>query len=352
MKQRAYIILCLFLGSLLFACQPGRRDAKLSETHAKRGVVVYPSDIISIGSANFVELIGKSDINLLGIHSNTITEDLSDLRSFIESEEGKSLLEECEEASVLVEFETHALQELLPRELFDNHPEYFRLDSDGIRNKDYNMCFTSDGAYREIEKNITEITKWMKPSTHRYFFWTDDVEHSFCNCDSCKKYTGSEQALLFENRLLTFLRKTDPAASLAHLAYGSTYRAPVNVKPLDGIFLEYAPINRDYSKPLSEEHLQNLENNLQIFPENTAHILEYWLDASMFSRWNRNNLTRIPWSRNNCERDVKFYTGLGISSITTFGTWMINDDYIKKYGEDSTCSIIREYGTLLKESLK
>jgi len=98
MKQRAYIILCLFLGSLLFACQPGRRDAKLSETHAKRGVVVYPSDIISIGSANFVELIGKSDINLLGIHSNTITEALSDLRSFIESEEGKSLLEECEEA--------------------------------------------------------------------------------------------------------------------------------------------------------------------------------------------------------------------------------------------------------------
>lgn len=318
----------------------------------RRGVVVYPSDIISTGGLKLVEFMREADLNVLGIHTNTLSENLSDLRSFLESDEGQLLLRECEKASISIEFESHALHELLPRELFDSHPEYFRLDSDGVRKKDYNMCFSSEEAYKEIEKNISEITKWLKPSTHRYFFWTDDVEHSFCSCDSCKKYSESEQALLFENRLLTVLRKTDTLATLAHLAYGSTYRAPVNVKPSEGIFLEYAPINRDYSKPLSEEHLLNLEKNLQVFPKNTAHILEYWLDASMFSKWDRKNLVKVPWNQNSCDRDVQYYSGLGISSITSFGTWMINSDYFLKYHEDDAHQIIKEYGSILKVYLK
>jgi hypothetical protein len=352
MKSSLPIILCLLICSIVYACQPENPGVKKSTRQTIRGVVVYPSDIISTGSLKLVEFMRESEINVLGIHTNTLSENLSDLRSFIESNEGQLLFKECEKATISIEFESHALHELLPRELFDSHPEYFRLDNDGVRKKDYNMCFSSEGAYKEIEKNIGKITKWLKPSTHRYFFWTDDVEHSFCNCDSCKKYSESEQALLFENRLLEMLRKTDSLATLAHLAYGSTYRAPVNVKPAKGIFLEYAPINRDYLKPLSDEHMQNLKENLQVFPTNTAHILEYWLDASMFSKWDRKNLVRVPWDKSSCDRDVKFYTDLGISSITTFGTWMLNSDYFSKYGEDDTHQIVKEYGLILKRYLK
>lgn len=337
---------------MLFACQSENPEATKSEVQTRRGVVVYPSDIISTGSLKLVEFMREAELNVLGIHTNTLSENLSDLRSFIESNEGQLLFRECKKASISIEFESHALHELLPRELFDIHPEYFRIDTDGIRKNDFNMCFSSEGAYKEIEKNIGEITKWLKPSTHRYFFWTDDVEHSFCNCDSCKRYSESEQALLFGNRLLAMLRKTDTLATLAHLAYGSTYKAPVNIKPSEGIFLEYAPINRDYTKPLSEEHLLNLEKNLQVFPKNTAHILEYWLDASMFSKWDRKNLVKVPWNQNSCDRDVQYYTGLGISSITSFGTWMINKEYFSKYGVKSTQQIVKEYGLILKKYLK
>ena len=206
-----------------------------------------------------------------------------------------------------------------------------------------------------LKKNIIEITKWLKPTTHRYFFWTDDVGGAFCNCDLCKKYSESEQALLYEIRLLNILRKIDPSATLAHLAYHNTLKAPVQIKPLDGIFLEYAPISRDYTKHMSEEYLQNLCENLKIFPANTAHVLEYWLDASMFSRMisvNRNNVAQVPWDIQNCERDVKLYTGVGIKSITTFATWMISSDYIRKYGEDNTHRLVNEYGSVLKTYIK
>jgi hypothetical protein len=347
----------------LFFLAGNRLEKTKAPDHVFRGIVVYPSDITSVGSIEFIKFMSTANINLLGIHTNSLGrnpmtgefEDLTSLKAFLESKDGKFLLEECKKLKISVEFESHVLKEVLPRELFDAHAEFFRQDDKGIRQRNHNMCFSSEGAYQIIEKNIIEITKWLKPTTHRYLFWTDDVGGAFCNCDLCKKYSESEQALLYENRLLTMLRKIDPSATLAHLAYNNTLKAPVKVKPSEGIFLEYAPISRDYTKPLSKEHLQSLKENLTIFPAKTAHVLEYWLDASMFSRMikvGRNNVAQVPWNIQNCERDVKLYTGLGIKSVTTFATWMISSDYVKKYGEDKTLKVVSEYGSILNKYLK
>jgi hypothetical protein len=341
----------VIITSILLAGFKKETQIQNTDKTYRRGIVVYPSDIISLGTSKLVRLMRDADLNLLGIHTNTGAENLSDLKAFLESKEGLLLQEECKKKNISIEFESHALQEILPRDLFNEHPEYFRMDRDGKRQKEYNMCFSSEGAFREIERNINEITKWLIPTSHRYFFWTDDVKHSFCCCESCKIFSESEQALLYENKLLSMLRKIDPLATIAHLAYGDTYKVPVKIKPLDGVFLEYAPISRDYTFPLPEVHLQNLKNNLMVFPENTAHILEYWLDVSMFSGWRKSDLVRIPWKIQNCERDVRLYINLGIMSVTTFGAW-INNDYLNKFGEDSTHLVLTEYGSVLKKYLK
>jgi len=317
-----------------------------------RGIVLYPSDIISIGPSRLIQFMNKSHLNLLGIHCDTRFETLPVLKIFLESQEGQYLINECKKNNISLEFELHALKELLPRELFAEHPEYFRQDKNGNRKNDYNMCFSSEGAYRVIEQNIAEITKWLKPSTHRYFFWTDDVGGYFCNCDKCRQFSASEQALLYENMILSFLKKIDPLATLAHLAYGDAYEAPLKVKPSVGIFLEYAPIGRDYSEPLSDLHIQRLNNNLQVFPGNTAHILEYWLDASMHSKWDRKNLVKIPWNIHDCSRDVELYTAVGIKSVTTFATWMISIDYVNKFGMKKTLNDLKEYGSVLRKYIK
>lgn len=297
----------------------------------RRGVVIYPSDITSVGVEEWAKRIDESGINLVGIHAATLHEPLDTLKEFVGSPDGKAFLKMCADKGVDVEYELHALQLLLPRELFDTHPEYFRMDTCGVRQRKHNMCFCCDEAYDALEEQIREMLTWLHPTTHRYFIWTDDVKNAFCNCEKCREYSPSEQALIYENHLLKILRKYDSRATIAHLAYQQTMDAPVKVTPDDGVFLEYAPILRDYTRPLPAEDRAVLEANLEVFPHESLHILEYWLDESMFSNWKRNALVKLPFSKQNCRRDINLYRNLGATSITTFATWL-NSAYAEKHG--------------------
>lgn len=325
-------------------------SAATAQDSGKRGIVLYPSDIISVGVPQWMEWLEDSHINLLGIHTDTHHEPLPNLKAFLESTVGQELLRSCQAAGIDIEFEVHALQDLLPRGLFASHPDFFRMDAKGKRQQEFNMCFTSEGAYAAIEAEIREITQWMKPTTHRYFFWTDDVPDASCFCLECKIFSASEQALRYENRLLKILRGVDPQATLAHLAYNETLSAPQQVKPAPGIFLEYAPISRNYALPLSEDHFVSLKKNLAVFPAATAHVLEYWVDVSMFSSWKRDALKKAPWVQAQCVRDVETYQSLGINSITSFGAW-INQSYLTQYGEEHVTLMLKEYGEALLNEL-
>ncbi len=317
---------------------------------SKKGIVVYPSDLTSVGCKQWVRMAHDAGINLIGIHSDTRLETLSKLKSFINSEKGELFFSECKKYDIQVEYEMHILMEFLPREIFKDHPEYFREDKSGKRNNDYNMCFTSEPAMEIVKKNAVEMAKWLKPTSHRYFFWTDDVQ-LYCHCSKCSQYSPSEQVLLYENAILEALREYDPRATVAHLAYVQTIILPEKVKPLPGIFFEFAPINRDYTKPMSEEQVNNLKGNLRVFPPETAHILEYWLDVSKFSGWKKDNLKQPLWNREQCSQDLEIYTGLGVRSITTFGAW-INADYINKFGKKHTTGMLNEYGEVLEKYMK
>ncbi|GJM28763.1 MAG: hypothetical protein DHS20C17_13980 [Cyclobacteriaceae bacterium] len=311
----------------------------------KRGVVVYPSDLTSVGCEKWVNMANDAGLNVIALHSDTRLETLPKLKAFLESEQGEVFLAECKKYGINVEYELHILMELLPRQLFNQHPDFFRVDKNGKRNSDYNMCFTSKEALKIVKKNVVEMAHWIKPTSHRYFFWTDDVQ-LYCNCTECGIYSPSEQVLLYENSILEALKEYDPKATVAHLAYVETVVPPEKVKPLPGIFLEFAPIQRDYSKPLNDKLKTHLKINLEIFPPETAQILEYWLDVSMFSDWKSDKLVKIPCSKEQCRRDVVLYESMGIKSITTFGAW-INGNYIQKFGEDYSRKILREYGEVL-----
>ena len=348
MKQRAiYTVILLFsLIPIFIFCN---RNEKMIEKKAFRGVVLYPSDIRSLGADRLIQILKEADINLIGIHSNTITEDLDSLKIYLESVDGQLLSDLCKDNNIDLEYECHVLQEILPRSLFNEHPEYFRVDSNGVRTSDLNICFSSEEAWIVIEKNVTELIKWMKPTTNRYFFWIDDSYDGFCNCDGCKPYSPSDQALIYENRMLGIIQRVNPEATLAHLAYASTLDAPTTVKPEEGIFLEFAPIGRSYEDPLPSEQYKALKANLEIFPKETSHILEYWLDVSMFSGWNRDKWSIVLWDTNFCKRDVELYRALGIESFTTFATWMLHQRYFELYGEEETIKVVKEYGSILKK---
>lgn len=74
-----------------------------------------------------------------------------------------------------------------------------------------------------------------------------------------------------------------------------------------------------------------LETNLEIFPEDTAQVLEYWLDVSRFSRWNRTGV-KLRWNRDVFLADVEAYPTRGIRHVTTFAVW-IDADYQERFGD-------------------
>lgn len=314
---------------------------RLTPKTERRGVVIYPSDVISVGLQEWERRFELSGINLVGIHAATVNEPLDELEAFVKSGLGQEFLALCGKKGVDVEYEIHALQMLLPRNKFEEHPEWFREDAEGVRQMQYNMCFTCADAVEAMRPQIESLLSWMHPTTHRYLIWPDDVTGMFCNCENCRDYSPSEQSLIYENNLLKLLREYDPEATVAHLAYNQTLAAPEKVRASEGIFLEFAPIKRDYSVPLDPDIAEALRKNVQAFPTFSQHILEYWLDESMFCGWNRDALVPLPFHKEECVRDVKGYRDNGASSVTCFATWL-GGSYMEQFG--STDVIFREYG--------
>jgi len=325
---------------VLFEC----RATPKKERH---GVVVYPDDITSLGLTEWEKRIDLSGIDVIGLHAATSNDPVDTLEAFILSSQGRDFLALCQRKGVDVEYELHSLESLLPRELFDEHPEYFRVDENGERIRDYNMCFSNEDAIEAMRPQLEKLLEWVKPTTNRYYFWADDKQGKFCHCENCASFSPSEQILLYENRLLALLREYDPEATLAHLAYQQTESAPKALRADSGIFLEYAPIKRDYNYPLSQEQTAALKENLMTFPAHTQHILEYWLDESMFSRWKKTQPVLLPFKQEQAERDIAQYRELGAADFTCFATWL-NARYSREFG--STDGIFRSYGAAFGQS--
>ena len=175
-----------------------------------------------------------------------------------------------------------------------------------------------------------------------------------CNCRKCRDLSGAEQAVIVENAIVRALRvEVDPNATLAHLAYQFTMDPPRLVKPDPNLFLEFAPIERWHAhgeqrrEPLVEGGgwLGKLDRLLEVFPAATAQALEYWLDASLFSKWKK-PLARIPWDADKTRADLAAYRKHGIGNFTTFAVY-VDDDYVNDFGA-SSLDCVRAYGQLLR----
>jgi hypothetical protein len=273
----------------------------------------------------------SAGLNMIALHGSSPKR----IINFVKSVEGKQFLKECYQYRLDVEYELHAMRELLPRAVFKSRPDFFRMNEKGQRTADSNLCVHSDGALQMASDNAVEISQVLNPTSGRFFYWGDDGA-PWCRCSKCGEFSDSEQALLLENHLIGKLRKRWPGAQLAHLAYARTIESPKKVKPRPGVFLEYAPINRRYDLPYDQQTsgkdlIDLLRQNLEVFPKTTAQVLEYWMDVSRFSHWTR-PAVKLPWYREAFQADVQTYARLGIQSATSFGVF-IDAGYISRFGE-------------------
>lgn len=329
---------------LLLSCTPKPEE---QGGWQMRGLVLSTKELAEV---DWPALAARSGINTIGTHITP-----SEVLAFLESPEGRKFTEDCGRYGITVEHQLHAMAELLPRDLFGQDSTMFRMDENGRRTPDANLCVHSAKALEIVSQNAAALAEKLKPGNHRYYFWLDDNAPT-CFCPLCREFSPSEQALIAENAMLRAIRKADPKAKLAHLAYSHFLDPPRKVRPEEGIFLEFAPIYRSWDVPLTQEdalcprgypvtngdNLRALEANLKIFYAEDAVVLEYWVDASLFSRWKR-PAVELPWHPEVCASDLATYARHGLRNVTSFAVYM-DAEYFERF---PSVRPIEEYGSLL-----
>ena len=334
------------LAAAATACAADEKAASL----LTRGVVLYPFDL---SLADWPERAHRAGLTTIALHA---ARRFDVLRDFIAGADGRRFLAQCDALGLAVEYELHAMGELLSRELYYEDPALFRMDEKGQRNADANCCPHSAAALDIIAAKAVEWARIFAPTTHRYFYWPDDGAQ-WCRCEKCRDFSASEQALLVENHIQRALRAHDAQAVLAHISYYHTLAAPQRVQPEPGVFIEFAPIQRDYAHSIADRdakttatiatnpatnggYLDLLAENLRVFGTERAQVLEYWLDVSRFSNWTR-PAVKLPWNAAICRADIAAYRALGVRHITTFATYL-DADYVKLHGDPQPA--LDEYG--------
>ena len=330
----------LFLQGSIETSSLGQVNAPDSPYFRTRGVVITPEDL---SLHDWPERASRAGLTTLALHP---TPGL--VLDFLRSDPGHRFVERCRSLGIQVEYELHAMSELLPRDLFAKDRNLFRMDDNGERNPDANLCVHSRGALDFAAEKAVGFARRLVPSSKRYFFWGDDGR-PWCRCPKCRGLTDSDQSLIFENHLIKALRDLEPQAQLAHLAYANTLSPPVHVKPEPDVFLEYAPIRRRHDQPYAvqtqrgqADPLSALDGNLSVFPADTAQVLEYWLDVSRFSGWRR-PAVKLPWRPDVLRADLAAYSSRGIRKITSFAVY-VDQDYQRRFGEPA---FLQEYGEAL-----
>lgn len=329
-----------FVGvSLLALAAVGARPPRATSPFQTRGVVLYPFDLTL---TDWPKLAHRAGLTTIALHA---ARHVDVLIGYIRSDPGQRFLRDCRRLGLQVEYELHAMGDLLSREYLYQDPSMFRQNPQGQRTEDFNCCPASTNALDIIGEKAIQIAKTLRPTSHRYFYWPDDGR-DWCACSRCRGFTASEQSLLVGNHILRSLRQWDPKATLSHLAYGPTIAPPRQVKPLPGIFLEFAPIGRSHDRPYADqtrtnlaEPIEMLDANLQVFDPGQAQVLEYWLDVSRFSQWKR-PAVRIPWKREIFLADLQTYRQRGIRHITSFACY-IDAEYQRRYKD---LNFLEEYG--------
>jgi hypothetical protein len=216
-----------------------------------------------------------------------------------------------------VELGGHALVDLLPRALFESHPEWFPLDASGRRSDFGNVCVASAAALATVRERARDL----HAAGDLHLWGLDLVGGGWCNCDACRPLTPSEQALVVSNAVAGDL---PVGARVFHLAYHDTLEPPRTVRADARVWAEFAPRERcfghaldDPACPTNPGYRKALEEHVERF-EGRVEVFEYYGDAILFGG------CAVPLVEV-CARDLDYYRRAGVRGVAclVFGRYSL-----------------------------
>lgn len=301
----------------------------------RAGMIIHPEEL----TKRWIDRLASAGADVLGIHpwgGGRAKDSLKELVDTLKTEEFRELIDYAKSRGLKIEYELHAVGYLLPRELFDTHPEYFRMNARGERVNDYNLCVTNKEALALLGERAAALAENLYGSEDKFYFWLDDGKGLHCHCDSCRALSPSDQQLIALNTMLRAVKKKNPRAKMAYLAYFDSLTPPTAAEPEEGIFLEYAPMYKYTAKGEDAEalisgELAALPALLDTFGRGDAKVLEYWYDNSMYSKWTKPPL-KFTLDEARMAEDISEYKRLGFADVATFACFL-GEDYTELYGD-------------------
>ncbi len=301
----------------------------------KRGMLVHPGEV----SKKWIDRLADAGIDALGIHpegGKNAPATLEALTERLKTAEYRGLIDYAHQRGLEVEYEVHAAGYLMPKSLFGEHPEYFRMNDTGERVCDWNFCVSDADALDLFAKRAAELALSLYGSDHSFYFWMDDGHDIHCHCPKCRDLSPSDQQLIALNAMLREIRKHIPDAKMAYLAYYDSIVPPETVKPEEGIFLEYAPLEKYNAKGETaamriEREWNMIQPLLSFFGKKDAKVLEYWYDNSLFSHWKKPP-AKFVLREEEMKKDIAQYQQVGFDNIATFACFL-GEDYEELHGD-------------------
>lgn len=150
----------------------------------------------------------------------------------------------------------HSFYALVPPDKhFDAHPEWFsevkgtRLRANG------QLCLTNRDMVRTAISNMLECVR-SEPDCD-YVVVAHNDWYNFCTCQACRAVDEAEGSpagleLRFANELAEALEKEFPGKLVKTIAYQYTRKPPKLMRPRGNVFIDFAPIELDYSRPIDD----------------------------------------------------------------------------------------------------
>jgi Domain of unknown function (DUF4838) len=232
------------------------------------------------------------------------------------------------ERGIDVEYGGHVIQQLLPREHFAEHPEYFPAGANGARMQMGNLCVSNPGALNKVRTGALDYLG-SHPDSRLLHVWGADVwKGAWCMCDRCRQIAPHLQYLKLVNAIAAVAAEgygpdqTPP--SIAYLAYHDTVEPVAGLHPLANVWFEWAPRERCYSHAIDDprcdtnpRYFAALKRYVELFA-GRGHVFEYYADAILFGGLGCAMPSVIA-------RDLRAYRALGLGSVSclTFGAFSV-----------------------------
>jgi hypothetical protein len=195
--------------------------------------------------------------------------------------------DEAKRRGITRQFGGHILPRLLPRDLFEEFPDYFPMNEEGERFPG-NVCASSPKALEVICRNALRFVEETQPEV--LHLWGEDVlGGKWCACPDCRTMSVHDQYLHVVNTVADCLAQPYPDLKVAFIAYHDTLVPKLTGTPRPNVVLLFAPRQRCYRHALANpecvrnaEIYAGLQQYRDLFGPGRLHTFEYYGDALLW----------------------------------------------------------------------